>query len=157
MCVIHQSSNNVCNPSSIFSNQAMCVIHQESSQQRLRFQRVSPVHTVFFSGDMWEVGNIFYLLSLAPVLRYVGGKPKFSLLLLVPVLRYVGGEHSIFSIAIGSHLEIYVGGDTFPFVFEVSWVKLSLMILAIIFVSPTELKQWAWTIHKGWKQFGSKG
>ena len=53
--------------------------------------------------------------------RYVGGEPKFSLLLLAPVLRYVGGEHNIFSIAIGSHLEIYVGGDTFPFVFEVSW------------------------------------
>ena len=68
---------------------------------------------------MWEVGKTFSLLLLAPFLRYMGGKPKFSLLLLAPVLRYVGGEHNIFSIAIGSHMEIYVGGDTLPFVFEV--------------------------------------
>ena len=49
----------------------------------------------------------------------MGGGPNFSLLLLAPVLRYIGGEHNIFSIAIGYHFEIYVGGDTLLFVFEV--------------------------------------
>ena len=46
------------------------------------------MHTVFFSGDTWEVGI------------------TFSLMLLAPIWRHVGGGHNIFSIGISFHLEI---------------------------------------------------
>ena len=38
----------------------VCQIHQESSQQKLPFQRASPARTAFFNGDMLEVFLSWY-------------------------------------------------------------------------------------------------
>ena len=48
-------TSNQCVASTRHLSKSMCAIPQESSQQKLPFQRASPARTAFFSGDMLEV------------------------------------------------------------------------------------------------------